>query len=154
MTKKSVEEERLWDARSEEEARRFREELGLAEHGLGFARGGAWRLRIELQWAFSEADMQRGPCELCEVEFTPRAVVIRTDPHGYEACEECLRALSARKEQAPDAPGPTREEYQELVEAHPEPMFKSPEAMQASEDVGHPHWPAYDKSWLWRAPRS
>ncbi len=115
-------------------------------------------MRIELQWAFVEQDMKAGPCAIREAEFTPRAVIARADRHKDdlgEVCEDCLRWFSRRKvEEGVPAPWPTWEEYRELVEAHPEPMFKSPEAMQASEDVGHPHWPAYEKSWLWTAGHS
>lgn len=39
-----------------------------------------------------------------------KAVIIRTDPYGYEACKECLWALSQRKEQDSRAPCPTFKE--------------------------------------------
>lgn len=114
-------------------------------------------MRVELQWAFSEADMRPGTCTLCEAEFTPKAVIIRVDPHAFEACEECLRALDARKRQEPRAPWPTWEEYQEVLRRHPGPMFPSAEAAEADEVVAakeYPesgHWPAYDRSILWEA---
>ncbi len=79
-------------------------------------------------------------------------MVIRTDPYGYEACEECLRALSYRKAQDSRAPWPTWEEYQALVESHPEPMFATQEEMDASGPLSE-RWPAYDASWLWAAAR-
>ena len=110
-------------------------------------------MRIELQWAFSREDMRPVPCEICGTEFEPRAVLIRCDPHGLEACEECLRALSGRKAALPEAPWPTWEEYEALATAHPEPMFASAQEVSASErtsDRGRGEWPAYDASWLWR----
>ena len=111
-------------------------------------------MRLELQWAFVPADIPDGqPCDLCEIEFKGKAVIIRTDPYGYEACEECLRALSQRKQQDSRAPWPTFEEYQALVESHPEPMFARPEEMEASQPMAE-HWPAYDASWLWTAERA
>lgn len=110
-------------------------------------------MRLELQWAFVKEDIPNQPCDLCEVEFKGKAVVIRTDPHGYEACEECLRALSQRKEQESGAPWPTFEEYQALVESHPEPMFASNEEMEASEPIEDPLTAAYEASWLWTAER-
>jgi hypothetical protein len=111
-------------------------------------------MRIELQWAFTEADMRAAPCEICEVEFGPRAVIIRGGVHGEEACEECLRMLSGRKASFPGAPWPTFEEYEALVASHPEPMFASAEELEASEaEAGMDgRWPAYDASWLWRVP--
>ncbi len=89
------------------------------------------------------------------MEFKGKAVIIRTDPYGYEACEECLRALSQRKERDSSVPWPTWAEYQALVESHLEPMFQSAEEMEASEPepLEDPHWPAFDESFLWRAPR-
>jgi len=114
------------------------------------------KMRIELQWAFSKEDMRAVPCAICEAEFKPRAVIIRCDPYGEEACEECLRALSGRKAALPGAPWPTWEEYEALVESHPEPMFASAEEVAASEKAGgrgQGEWPAYDASWLWRVPR-
>lgn len=108
-------------------------------------------MRLELQWAFVKEDIPDQPCDLCEVEFKGRAVIIRTDPYGYEACEECLRALSQRKEQEPGAPWPTWEEYQALVESHPEPMFASDEELEATQPLAE-GWPAYTESWLWSAP--
>lgn len=114
-------------------------------------------MRLELQWAFVKEDIPNQPCEICEVEFEGKAVIIRVDPHGYEACEECLRVLSQRKEQVPGAPWPTWEEYQALVESHPEPMFSSPEEMQRSEDMSEelekPYWPEFERSYLWTADR-
>ncbi len=113
-------------------------------------------MKIDLQWAFSREDMTEGPCAICEADFEPRVVIIRCDPHGLEACEDCLRALSARKEAFPGAPWPTWEEYDALVAAHPEPMFSSVEEVAASEaEAGDPEtnsWAAHDASWLWRAP--
>ncbi len=114
-------------------------------------------MRVELQWALVEADIPNGqPCDLCEVEFKGKAVIIRVDPHGFEACEECLRALCQRKNQDSSVPWPTWAEYQALVESHPKPMFSSTEEMEASEPEPRefPYWPAFDNSFLWRpAPR-
>ncbi|MDP9477437.1 MAG: hypothetical protein M3R38_17430 [Actinomycetota bacterium] len=112
-------------------------------------------MEIELQWAFTEEDMRTGPCAICGLEFEPRAVIIRSGPHGLETCEECLRALSFRKEREPSVPWPTWEEYRALVEGHPEPMFASPEEAEASEregGLGGGGWPAYEASWLWAVP--
>ncbi len=92
-------------------------------------------MRIELQWAFTDADIPRKPCALCEIEFEGKAVIIRCDPHSYEVCEDCLRALDVRKEQEDGAPWPSWGEYEDLVESHPEPMFESDEAMDAAGDV-------------------
>ncbi len=110
-------------------------------------------MRLELQWAFTEKDIPDQPCDLCEIHFRGKAVVIRTDPYGYEACEECLRALSRRKDQAPGAPWPTWEDYQEAVREHPEPMFANQEEMDASEPDEDPYQTNYDASWLWQAAR-
>ena len=90
-------------------------------------------MKIDLQWAFTRADMTAGPCVLCEAKFEPRAVLIRCDSHGAEACEGCLRALSGRKDAFPGAPWPTWEEYEALAAAHPEPMFRSAEEADADE---------------------
>jgi hypothetical protein len=102
-------------------------------------------MRIELQWAFTEDDMVKQPCVLCEHAFESKAVIIRSDPHGYEVCEECLRALSGRKATLPGAPWPTWEEYEALVAAHPKPMFEGPD--DSSPPVG-----AHGASWLWTPP--
>jgi hypothetical protein len=107
-------------------------------------------MRIELQWAFVEADIpDEKPCTLCEAEFKGDAVVIRVGPHGDEACAECLRNLSLRKEQEPWAPWPSFEEYQVLLKSHPEPMFATEEELDASETLDDPPWAAHDASLLW-----
>ncbi len=114
-------------------------------------------MRIELQLALVEADIpNEQPCDLCEVEFKGKAVIIRGGDYGYEMCQECLRALCQRKEQDSSVPWPTWAEYQTLVESHPKPMFASEEEMEASEPEprAYPYWPAFDNSFLWRpSPR-
>ena len=111
-------------------------------------------MRIELQWAFVEADMpDNKPCTLCEAEFKGEAVVIRVGPHGDEACAECLRTLSRRKEQEPWAPWPSFEEYQALLKSHPEPMFATEEEMDTSEPLDDALWAAHEASLLWTAER-
>ncbi len=113
-------------------------------------------MRIELQWAFTDADIPRKPCALCEVEFEGKAVIIRCDPHSYEVCEDCLRALDVRKEQEGGAPWPSWAEYEDLVESHPAPMFESGEAMDAAGDheAEDPERRIYEESLLWRPERS
>lgn len=115
-------------------------------------------MRIELQWAMVEGGIP-DECALCEAQFEGTPVIIRIDPFGYEICEQCLRALNARKEQVPDAPWPSFAEYQEAVRTHPEPMFASEEEMEAAEEpvegppeeAYDPLWRSYAASWLWRA---
>jgi ribosome-binding protein aMBF1 (putative translation factor) len=113
-------------------------------------------MRIELQWAFTDADIPRKPCALCEIEFEGEAVIIRCDPHSYEVCEDCLRALDGRKEQEDGAPWPSWAEYEDLVESHPAPMFESDEAMDAAGDheAEDPERRIYEESLLWRPERS
>lgn len=91
-------------------------------------------MRITLEWAMTYRDSAIRPCELCEVEFEPRSLVISIGPHGFEICDDCAGALFRRKEKGGvEADWPTWEQYQDALREHPEPMMTTEELRRAEE---------------------
>lgn len=91
-------------------------------------------MKITLQWAMTCGDSGYRPCEWCEAEFEPRSVIVLVDPHGYEICQECARAILQRRERGDvAAEWPTWEEYQEALREWPDFMLSEEELARAEE---------------------
>ncbi len=79
---------------------------------------------ITIEWAMTKEDSGYRLCELCEADFGSRSIIVSTDPHGFEICDECARALLRRGEKGGvKAHWSTWEQYQDALREHPEPMM-------------------------------
>ena len=109
---------------------------------------------LDLQQAFTPDDIgEEVECALCRREHRLESVQASAATDGRDeiglVCRECIEYFGRVN---PDL-FPTIEQYQALIERYPAPMFPSEEAMEASEQpTGDPRWPAYEASWIWRAP--
>lgn len=81
---------------------------------------------VRLERAISPEDLGPCVCGLCEQEFVIETVIVSTID-GVEGsvgiiCQECLAYLGRRQPECP-----TIEQYHELVEQYPEPMWTDQE---------------------------
>lgn len=92
-------------------------------------------MRITLEWAMTPSDSAVRPCEFCGAEFEPQTVMVCVDPHGFEVCPECARALLKGERCGIRAQWPTWEQYQQALREHPEPMMTDDE-LRLAEELG------------------
>jgi hypothetical protein len=95
-------------------------------------------------------------CGVCSVPFEEPSVVAWAQTDGDTemglACMSCVEYLGKRNPRL----FPTIEEYRELLERYPEPMYPSVQALEAAgQAAGYedPSEIAYEPSWVWRRPR-
>ncbi len=113
------------------------------------------RIDLQRQW-MGGATMRTDPedvCSVCGRAFEEPSVVAvaRTDDR-MEMGVACLRCVEYLGRCNPDR-FPTIEVYRELLAMYPEPMYPTPEALEAaSEAAGYedPSELAYEASWVWR----
>ncbi len=93
---------------------------------------------VRLERAMTPTSSALRPCEWCGGKFEPRPVMVTVEPHGYEICPECARAvLKGERCGFRAAPGfPTWERYQEALALYPEPMLASDEECARAENLG------------------
>ncbi len=81
--------------------------------------------------------MEETDCWLCGENFTPKTVIIFGGANGDETCEACFSCLTLRADFGPMRRAwPTWEQYQQQVEWHPDPMFKTDEESERAEHLG------------------
>lgn len=90
-------------------------------------------MRITIEWAMTEETSALRPCAWCEAEFDPQPVMVCVDPHNFEICPECARAVLKGEQCGIRTQWPTWEEYQEALREHPEPMMTEEECARAEE---------------------
>ena len=90
-------------------------------------------MRISIEWAMTPEFSGFRPCEFCGAEFEPQPVIVCVDPHGFEICQECVRALLKGERCGVRVKWPTWEQYQRALRKHPEPMMSEEECKRAEE---------------------
>lgn len=90
-------------------------------------------MRISLEWAMTAKCSGYRPCEFCESDFEPQSIIVSVDPHGFEICPECTRALLKGERCGIRAKWPTWEQYQQALSDYPEPMMTEEECERAEE---------------------
>jgi hypothetical protein len=88
-------------------------------------------MRIKLERAVSPEYMEETECGICELPFTPEAV-IAWDEDVRAICPRCVAYLSSWNPER----FPTIADYEAAIERYPEPMYPSEEALleAAAED--------------------
>lgn len=90
-------------------------------------------MRISIEWTMTKDDSGVRPCAFCDAEFEPQTVMVCVDPHAFEICPECVRALLKGEQCGVRAQWPTWEQYQQALREHPEFMMTKEELDRAEE---------------------
>ena len=90
-------------------------------------------MEVRLERAMTKEDSAYRPCAFCGEGFESQTVMVTVDPHGYEVCPECARALLKGERCGFRAKCPTWERYQEALRLYPEPMVTKEELRRAEE---------------------